>query len=34
MVSLMLAQRGFELNSRVAQTSDQLWSITNGLVRS
>lgn len=34
MVSLMLAQRGFELNSRVAQTADQLWSITNGLVRS
>jgi flagellar basal-body rod protein FlgG len=34
MVSLMLAQRGFELNSRVAQTTDQLWSITNGLVRS
>lgn len=34
MVSLMLAQRGFELNSKVVQTADQLWSITNGLVRS
>lgn len=34
MVNLMLAQRGFELNSRVAQTTDQLWSLTNGLVRS
>lgn len=33
MVSLMLAQRGFELNSRVVQTADQLWSLTNGLVR-
>lgn len=34
MVSLMMAQRGFELNSRVAQTTDQLWSLTNDLVRS
>lgn len=34
MVSMMLAERGFELNSRMAQTADQLWSITNGLVRS
>jgi flagellar basal-body rod protein FlgG len=34
MVSLMMAQRGFELNSRVAQAADQLWSITNGLVHS
>ncbi|HWW21840.1 MAG TPA: flagellar hook-basal body protein [Steroidobacteraceae bacterium] len=34
MVSLMLAQRGFELNSKMVQTADQLWSITNGLVRS
>jgi flagellar basal-body rod protein FlgG len=34
MVSLLLAQRGFELNSKMVQTADQLWSITNGLVRS
>lgn len=34
MVSLMMAQRGFELNSRVAQTADQFWSMTNDLVRS
>lgn len=34
MVSLMLAQRGFELNSRVVQTADQLWSLTNDLARS
>jgi flagellar basal-body rod protein FlgG len=34
MVSLLLAQRGFELSSRVVQTTDQLWSLTNGLVRS
>lgn len=34
MVTLMLAQRGFELNSRVVQAADQLWSITNGLQRS
>ena len=32
MVSLMMAQRGFELNSRVAQAADQLWSLTNGLL--
>ena len=34
MVSLMMAQRGFEMNSRVAQTADQFWSMTNELVRS
>lgn len=34
MVSLMMAQRGFELNSRVAQAADQLWSMTNDLVQS
>jgi flagellar basal-body rod protein FlgG len=34
MVAMMLAQRGFELNSRVVQTADQLWSITNSLQKS
>ena len=34
MVTLMLAQRGFELNSKVVQAADQLWQITNGLARS
>jgi flagellar basal-body rod protein FlgG len=33
MVSLMLAQRGFELNSKIIQTTDQLWEMTNGLIR-
>jgi len=32
-VSLMLAQRAFELNSKVVQAADQLLSITNGLYR-
>ena len=34
MTALLLAQRGFELNSKIVQSADQLWSITNGLVRS
>jgi flagellar basal-body rod protein FlgG len=34
MTNLLLAQRGFELNSKIVQTADQLWSVTNGLVRS
>jgi flagellar basal-body rod protein FlgG len=34
MTSLLLAQRGFELNSKIVQSADQLWSLTNGLVRS
>lgn len=34
MTSLLLAQRGFELNSKLVQSADQLWSLTNGLVRS
>jgi flagellar basal-body rod protein FlgG len=34
MVTLMLAQRGFELNSKVVQAADQLWQMTNGLARS
>lgn len=33
MVSLMLAQRAFELNARVVQAADQMLSITNGLYR-
>jgi len=33
MVALMLAQRGFEMNSRVVQVADQLQSITNGLIK-
>jgi flagellar basal-body rod protein FlgG len=34
MTQLLLAQRGFELNSKIVQSADQLWSLTNGLVRS
>ena len=34
MTALLLAQRGFELNSKVVQSADQLWSLTNGLIRS
>jgi flagellar basal-body rod protein FlgG len=34
MVTLMLAQRGFQLNSKVVQAADQLWSMANGLARS
>jgi|KBSMisStaDraftv2_1062788.scaffolds.fasta_scaffold59206_3 flagellar basal-body rod protein FlgG len=34
MTALLLAQRGFELNSKVIQSTDQLWSLVNGLVRS
>ena len=34
MTALLLAQRGFELNSKVVQSADQLWSLLNGLVRS
>jgi flagellar basal-body rod protein FlgG len=34
MTALLLAQRGFELNSKIVQSADQLWSITNGLARS
>jgi flagellar basal-body rod protein FlgG len=33
LVSLLLAQRAFELNSRVIQAADQMLSITNGLYR-
>jgi flagellar basal-body rod protein FlgG len=33
LTTLMLAQRGFELNSRVVQASDQMLAITNGLYR-
>lgn len=33
LVSMMLAQRAFELNSRVIQAADQLMSITNSLYR-
>ena len=33
MVTLMLAQRGFELNARVVQAADQMLSITNSLYR-
>jgi flagellar basal-body rod protein FlgG len=33
LVSLMLAQRGFELNARVVQAADQMLSITNSLFR-
>ena len=33
MVSLMLAQRGFEMSSRVVQVADQVESITNGLIK-
>jgi flagellar basal-body rod protein FlgG len=33
LVQLMLAQRAFEMNSRVVQAADQMLSITNGLVR-
>jgi len=33
MVALMLAQRGFEMNSRVVQVADQVQSITNGLMK-
>lgn len=33
LVTMMLAQRAFELNSRVVQAADQLMSITNSLYR-
>lgn len=33
LVSMMVAQRAFELNARVVQAADQLLSITNGLYR-
>lgn len=33
LVSLMLAQRAFEMNSRVIQAADQLLAITNGLYK-
>jgi len=33
MVALMLAQRGFEMNSRVAQAADQIQALTNGLIK-
>lgn len=33
LVTLMLAQRAFELNSRVVQAADQMLSITNSLYR-
>ena len=34
MTALLLAQRGFELNSKIVQSADQLWSLVNGLIRS
>jgi len=34
MTALLLAQRGFELNSKVVQSADQLWSLVNSLVHS
>jgi len=33
LVNLMLAQRAFEMNSKVVQAADQMLSITNGLFR-
>jgi flagellar basal-body rod protein FlgG len=33
LVSLMLAQRGFEMNSKVVQAADQMLGITNALYR-
>ncbi len=33
MVALMIAQRAFEMNSRVFQVADQMLSITNGLAK-
>jgi flagellar basal-body rod protein FlgG len=33
MVNLMLAQRGFEMNSKIIQAADQMLGITNGLSR-
>jgi flagellar basal-body rod protein FlgG len=33
MVSMMLAQRAFELDGRVVQAADQMMAITNGLYR-
>jgi flagellar basal-body rod protein FlgG len=33
-VTLMLAQRAFEMNGRIVQAADQLLAITNGLYRS
>jgi flagellar basal-body rod protein FlgG len=33
LVSMMLAQRAFELNGRVVQAADQMMAITNGLYR-
>jgi flagellar basal-body rod protein FlgG len=33
LVSLMVAQRGFEMSSRVAQAADQMLAITNSLYR-
>jgi flagellar basal-body rod protein FlgG len=34
LVSLMLAQRGFEMNSKIVQAADQMLGITNALNRS
>jgi flagellar basal-body rod protein FlgG len=33
LVTLMLAQRAFEMNARVVQAADQMMSITNSLYR-
>ena len=33
LVSLMLAQRGFEMNSKIVQAADQMLGITNSLYR-
>jgi flagellar basal-body rod protein FlgG len=34
LVALMLAQRGFEMNSKIVQAADQMLGITNALYRS
>jgi flagellar basal-body rod protein FlgG len=34
LVTLMLAQRAFEMNGRIVQAADQMLAITNGLYRS
>jgi flagellar basal-body rod protein FlgG len=33
LVNLMLAQRAFELNSKIIQAADQMLGVTNGLYR-
>jgi flagellar basal-body rod protein FlgG len=34
LVTLMLAQRAFEMNGRIVQAADQMLAITNSLYRS